>query len=107
MDFASSPELRADVLSACRILTFFRIVEGFGHVSTRIPETDRILITPRRALGLVGEEELVDPVSLPVPEARRSKFRCILPCTAAARTSRRLLAAIPATWRPMLVPARR
>ena len=35
MDFASSPELRADVLSACRVLTRFRIVEGFGHAPRR------------------------------------------------------------------------
>ena len=55
MPFASSPELRAEVLTACRVLTRFRIVEGFGHVSARIPGADRILITPRKALGLVTE----------------------------------------------------
>lgn len=60
MMFASSPELRAEVLTACRVLTHFRIVEGFGHVSARIPGADRILITPRRALGLVTEPELVE-----------------------------------------------
>jgi ribulose-5-phosphate 4-epimerase/fuculose-1-phosphate aldolase len=60
MSFASSPELRAEMLTACRVLTHFRIVEGFGHVSARIPGTERILITPRRALGLVSEAELVE-----------------------------------------------
>ena len=60
MTFASSPDLRAEVLTACRVLTHFRIVEGFGHVSARIPGTQRILITPRRALGLVTEAELVE-----------------------------------------------
>ena len=60
MAFASSPELRAEVLTACRVLTHFRIVEGFGHVSARIPQTERILITPRKALGLVTEAELVE-----------------------------------------------
>jgi len=60
MTFASSAELRAEVLTACRVLTHFRIVEGFGHVSARIPGTDRILFTPRRALGLVTEHELIE-----------------------------------------------
>src|SRR5215475_5840650 len=53
MSFASSPELRAEVLTACRVLTHFRIVEGFGHVSAHIADAERILITPRKALGLV------------------------------------------------------
>jgi ribulose-5-phosphate 4-epimerase/fuculose-1-phosphate aldolase len=60
MEFASSAELRAEVLTACRVLTHFRIAEGFGHVSARIPGTERFLITPRRALGLVTEAELVE-----------------------------------------------
>jgi L-fuculose-phosphate aldolase len=60
MSFASSPELRAEVLAACRVLTNFRIVEGFGHVTARIEGAARILITPRRALGLVTEAELVE-----------------------------------------------
>src|SRR5258705_754599 len=60
MSFESSPELRAEVLTACRVLTHFRIVEGFGHVSARIVGAERILITPRKALGLVGAEELVE-----------------------------------------------
>jgi HCOMODA/2-hydroxy-3-carboxy-muconic semialdehyde decarboxylase len=60
MEFASTVELRAEVLAACRVLTRFRIVEGFGHVSARIPGRERILMTPRRALGLVTEAELVE-----------------------------------------------
>ncbi len=60
MPFASSAELRAEVLTACRVLTHFRIAEGFGHVSARVPDAERILITPRRALGLVSEAELVE-----------------------------------------------
>jgi L-fuculose-phosphate aldolase len=60
MDFASSAELRAEVLTACRVLTHFKIAEGFGHVSVRVPGTDRFLITPRRALGLVNEADLVE-----------------------------------------------
>jgi ribulose-5-phosphate 4-epimerase/fuculose-1-phosphate aldolase len=60
MAFASSPELRAEVLTACRVLTHFRIVEGFGHVSARVAGAERILMTPRRALGLVTEPELIE-----------------------------------------------
>lgn len=60
MSFASSSELRAEVLTACRVLTHFRIVEGFGHISARIAGTDRVLFTPRRALGLVAEDELIE-----------------------------------------------
>src|SRR5262245_39406565 len=60
MGFHSLPELRAEVLAGCRVLSHFRIVEGFGHVSARVPGSDRILITPRKALGLVTDAELVE-----------------------------------------------
>ena len=61
MSFASTPELRAEILTACKVLTHFRIVEGFGHVSARVPAAARVLITPRTALGLVRDEaELVE-----------------------------------------------
>ena len=60
MAFASSPELRAEVLTACRVLTHFGIAEGFGHVSARLAGGERVLITPRRALALVTEPELVE-----------------------------------------------
>ena len=60
MPFASEPALRAEVITACRVLTHFRIAEGFGHVSVRVPGTERILITPRKALALVTEPELVE-----------------------------------------------
>ena len=60
MPFQSTPELRAEIVTACRVLTHFRIVEGFGHVTARLPGGERIIITPRRALGLVSEAELVE-----------------------------------------------
>jgi ribulose-5-phosphate 4-epimerase/fuculose-1-phosphate aldolase len=60
MEFASATALRAEVLTACRVLSHFGIVEGFGHVSARVANSDRILITPRQALGLVTEPELVE-----------------------------------------------
>jgi ribulose-5-phosphate 4-epimerase/fuculose-1-phosphate aldolase len=59
MPFVSTAELRAEVVASCRVLSHFRIVEGFGHVSARVG-ADRVLITPRRALGLVTEPELVE-----------------------------------------------
>jgi ribulose-5-phosphate 4-epimerase/fuculose-1-phosphate aldolase len=60
MPFASTPELRAEILAACRVLSHFRIAEGFGHVSARCADGARILITPRKALALVTEPELVE-----------------------------------------------
>src|SRR5713226_8865278 len=60
MAFASTPELRAEMLTACRVLTYFRIAESFGHVSARLAGGERVLITPRRALALVTEPELVE-----------------------------------------------
>lgn len=60
MPFNSIPELRAEIVTACKVLTYFKIVEGFGHVSARIPGADRVIITPRRALGLVTADELVE-----------------------------------------------
>ena len=60
MLFQSSRELRAEIVLACRVLTHFKIVEGFGHVSARISGGERIIITPRRALGLVTADELVE-----------------------------------------------
>ena len=59
MPLKSTPKQRAEVITACRVLTHFRIAEGFGHVSTRVGK-DRILITPRRALGLTSKVDLVE-----------------------------------------------
>jgi ribulose-5-phosphate 4-epimerase/fuculose-1-phosphate aldolase len=59
MEFASTADLRAEVLAGCRVLHHFRIVEGFGHISARLPG-ERILMTPRRALSLVTEADLVE-----------------------------------------------
>lgn len=51
--------LRADVISACRILSQQQLVEGFGHVSARIGDRDRFIITPRISLELVQANELL------------------------------------------------
>jgi L-ribulose-5-phosphate 4-epimerase len=52
-------QIKKDVISACRILSEKKLVEGFGHVSARLPGTDRFFLTPRIALALVQENELL------------------------------------------------
>jgi L-ribulose-5-phosphate 4-epimerase len=52
-------QLKKDVVSACRILSRQNLVQGFGHVSARIIDTDRFIITPRISLALVTEAELL------------------------------------------------
>jgi ribulose-5-phosphate 4-epimerase/fuculose-1-phosphate aldolase len=52
-------QLKKDIVSASRILSHLRLVEGFGHVSARIPDSDRFLMTPRISLALVREEHLL------------------------------------------------
>ncbi len=51
--------LKQDMISACRILSHQKLVEGFGHVSARIPESELFLITPRIGLALVEESNLL------------------------------------------------
>ena len=52
-------QLKKDVVSACRILSHQKLVEGFGHVSARIPDSDRFIITPRVSLSLARESQLL------------------------------------------------
>jgi len=52
-------QLKKDLVSASQILSQLKLVEGFGHVSARIPDSDRFLITPRISLALVREEQLL------------------------------------------------
>ena len=55
----SIDQLKKDVVSACRILSHQKLVEGFGHVSARVPDSERFIITPRVALALVREDQLL------------------------------------------------
>jgi L-ribulose-5-phosphate 4-epimerase len=55
----NAAELKKDLIVACRILSEEELVRGFGHVSARIPGTDRFLLTPRVSLALVKEKELL------------------------------------------------
>jgi L-ribulose-5-phosphate 4-epimerase len=52
-------QLKKDVISGCRILSQQKLVEGFGHVSARLPGTDLFVLTPRISLALVKEHELL------------------------------------------------
>jgi ribulose-5-phosphate 4-epimerase/fuculose-1-phosphate aldolase len=52
-------DVRDEIVAACRVLSHFRIVEGFGHISARLDHN--VVITPRKALGLVTSvDELVE-----------------------------------------------
>jgi ribulose-5-phosphate 4-epimerase/fuculose-1-phosphate aldolase len=55
----STRQLKKDIISACRILSQKRLIEGFGHVSARIPGSDLFLMTPRIGLALVKESQLL------------------------------------------------
>jgi ribulose-5-phosphate 4-epimerase/fuculose-1-phosphate aldolase len=52
-------DLKRDMVSACRILSWKGLVEGFGHVSARIAETDDFLLTPRISLALIEEADIL------------------------------------------------
>jgi ribulose-5-phosphate 4-epimerase/fuculose-1-phosphate aldolase len=51
-------DLAAQMVTGCTILSEQGLVEGFGHLSARL-SGNRILMTPRKALALVQEEELL------------------------------------------------
>ena len=55
----SNEQLKSDIISACRVLSQQQLVEGFGHVSARIADSDRFILTPRISLALVKEHELL------------------------------------------------
>ena len=52
-------QLKKDIISACRILSQKKLVEGFGHVSARISGTESFLLTPRIGLALIKESDLL------------------------------------------------
>jgi HCOMODA/2-hydroxy-3-carboxy-muconic semialdehyde decarboxylase len=52
-------EIKDTMLQACKIMDVFGLVQGFGHVSSRLPNTSNILVTPRKALGLATAQDLV------------------------------------------------
>lgn len=52
-------QLKKDLITACRILSHEGLVHGFGHMSTRIPNSDVFVLTPRMSLALVKEKDLL------------------------------------------------
>jgi len=52
-------EIKEAMLMACKIMDYFGLVQGFGHVTSRLPGTNNILVTPKKPPGLAKEEELV------------------------------------------------
>lgn len=55
---SEAADLAAQIVTGCAILSEQGLVEGFGHLSARLPG-DRVLMTPRKALALVQEDELL------------------------------------------------
>ncbi len=51
--------IKKDLIAACRILSAEGLVQGFGHVSARIPDSDLFLLTPRVSLALIREKDLI------------------------------------------------
>jgi HCOMODA/2-hydroxy-3-carboxy-muconic semialdehyde decarboxylase len=56
---AQITHLKKDMISACRILSQQKLVEGFGHVSARVSDSSLFLMTPRISLALVTETDLL------------------------------------------------
>ncbi|MCP5143976.1 MAG: class II aldolase/adducin family protein [Gammaproteobacteria bacterium] len=55
------PELKATLVSANRILVHHDIVDGFGHVSARLPDNpERFLLARRKAPGLVTADDIIE-----------------------------------------------
>ncbi len=55
----ATERLKKEIVSACRILSQQKLVEGFGHVSARLPDSDLFLLTPRLSLALITESDLL------------------------------------------------
>lgn len=56
---ATFEQLKKDIVSAAKILSHEKLVQGFGHVSARIPKSELFVITPRISLALVEEQDLL------------------------------------------------
>jgi HCOMODA/2-hydroxy-3-carboxy-muconic semialdehyde decarboxylase len=55
----TNSQLKQEIISACRILSQQKLVEGFGHISARLPDSELFLMTPRISLSLVKEPDLL------------------------------------------------
>jgi L-ribulose-5-phosphate 4-epimerase len=55
----SLDDIKRDLVTACQILANEQIIDAFGHVSVRIPDTDRFLIPPFVSAAMVRESDLL------------------------------------------------
>lgn len=55
----SLDDLKRDLVTSCRILANEQIIDAFGHISVRIPDTDRFLIPPFVSAAMVTEADLL------------------------------------------------
>jgi len=104
--------LRQDVIRACRVLDGMGLVEGFGHVSARLPEGG-MLITPARGLALARQSELLtvgpdgaclqgDPASAPLERwMHLAIYRARPDVGAICRTHSRMAAALGVSRKPL------
>lgn len=51
-------ELRSLVATACRILHVLGLADYMGHVSARIPDTDRIVVKPKHSTTITGFDRM-------------------------------------------------
>jgi ribulose-5-phosphate 4-epimerase/fuculose-1-phosphate aldolase len=58
-ELKSTAEIKSAIITACQIMAHFGLVQGFGHVSSRLPGTSHILVTPKKPIGQVSEDELI------------------------------------------------
>lgn len=52
-------QIKDAITTACAIMDAWRLSEGFGHVSSRIPGTNYFIVTPKKGPGQVRKEELI------------------------------------------------
>ena len=52
-------DLKRELVTACRILANEQVIDAFGHVSVRVPNTDPFLIPPFVSAALVKESDLL------------------------------------------------
>lgn len=53
-------EIKEAMLLASKVMEYFGLVQGFGHVSSRIPGSNNILVTPKKPISLSTEDELIE-----------------------------------------------
>ncbi len=51
--------IRESILTVCRVLVNEGLVTGFGHVSARMEESDRFVMTPGLSLAVVNNDDLL------------------------------------------------